>query len=256
MLRLLTLGGLSLADASGREAVAILRRPKRLAFVCLVGASRDWVSRDQILGMLWPDLDEDHARHALRQTLYEVRAALPDGALECQGGAGVRARSDALWCDARVLAKAAREKRHARVRDLYGGEFLPGFHAATPSLAFQEWVEAQRIRLRSLAFWSTWSLALEARAGHDDVLAARLAVEAAELQPYDEIILRDTVRFLTELGDRARALEVYRGHLRRWRADLGVEPADRTVALIEAVRRGGELPEDPGALLSAPAAGS
>jgi serine/threonine-protein kinase len=205
--------------------------------------------------MLWPDLDEDHARHALRQTLYEVKAALPDGALECQGGAGVRARSDRLWCDARVLAVAAREKRHARVRELYGGDFLPGFHAATPSAAFQDWVEAQRTRLRALAFWSTWCLAQEARAGRDEVLARSLAVEAARLQPYDEIIFRSSVRFLAELGDRAGAIELSQRHLRRWRDDLGIEPAGPTLALLDAVRNGADLPQDPEGPLPTPGAG-
>ena len=64
MLRLRTLGGISLeSDAGALGAAAVQRR--RLAILALLATSRDrGVSRDKLLAYLWPASDADKTRFA------------------------------------------------------------------------------------------------------------------------------------------------------------------------------------------------
>jgi DNA-binding SARP family transcriptional activator len=235
MLRLLTLGGLSLADEHAHEVRRVLRRPKWVAFLCILATSRGWVARETLLALLWPDLDEPHARHALRQTLSEMNAALPGSTLLSEAGAGLMANPEYLWCDAAVLYAAAREDRHAEVCDLYGGEYLPGFDGSSHSRAFEEWIDGRRRDLRGHAHRSTWALAARAEAGGDTVGACQLAVRAADLEPYDEAVLRRTLRLLMRQGDRARAHEVFHIFRDRYDADLELVPSAQTLALLKEI---------------------
>jgi len=238
MLRLLTLGGLSLADEEGAQAQALLRRPKWVTFLCVLAVARGWVARQTLLALLWPDLDESHARHALRQTLSEVNAVLPPHTLASEAGAGLMADKGRLWCDAASLYEAARGGRHQEVRELYGGEFLPGFSGMSHSRALEDWLERHRRELRTHAFRSTWALAVSAEEEGRVVPACHLAVEAADLHPHDETVLRQALRLLARLGDPPRAYELFRRFRERMRADLDMEPSGATLALAEAIRAG------------------
>jgi DNA-binding SARP family transcriptional activator len=238
MLRLLTMGGLSLADEHGDEVRRVLRRPRWVAFLCVLATSRGWVARESLLGLLWPELDESHARHALRQTLSEVKAALPAGTLRSEAGAGLMADPDGLWCDAAGLREAARDLRHAEVRRLYGGEYLAGFDGAARSRAFEDWLDRQRSDLRQLARRSTWALAVEAEIDGRAVEAVELAVEAAHLEPYDEAVLRRSLRLLARMGDRARAAALYETFRRRFETDLEMAPSGPSQDLMDRIRAG------------------
>src|SRR5690242_2898235 len=87
MFRIRTFGGLSIEGGDGPlGGSAAQRRP--LALLALLALSRGrGVSREKLLGYLWPESDEDKARHVLAQTLYRLRrdmgtdTIVTDGAL-------------------------------------------------------------------------------------------------------------------------------------------------------------------------------
>ena len=87
MLRFRTLGTVDLRDAEGREPLAALRRPKLVALLGYLAAARPagFQRRDMLLAVLWPELDTAHARNALRQAIYELRAALGRDVLVARG---------------------------------------------------------------------------------------------------------------------------------------------------------------------------
>ena len=94
MLRLRTLGGLTIEDENGPVAGAIARK-RSLALLALVGlGSEQGVSRDRVLAFLWPESDTDRARNNLKQTLFQLRQELHEevflrgpGALRLNPGA-------------------------------------------------------------------------------------------------------------------------------------------------------------------------
>ena len=71
MIELRTLGRLDLRDSKGREVRSILSPTKRFALLAYlaVAVPRGFHRRDILLALFWPELDQEHARRALRQAL-------------------------------------------------------------------------------------------------------------------------------------------------------------------------------------------
>ena len=85
-MRLRTFGGLWLELPEGAPEIRARPRPLALLAVLAVAGSKG-MTRDRVVGVLWPETDDGRARHALSQTLYLVRrdlgtdVILADGAL-------------------------------------------------------------------------------------------------------------------------------------------------------------------------------
>src|SRR2546428_8452877 len=87
MIEFRMLGTLSLTDAAGREVRSLLAQPRRLALLAFLAAAspRGVHRRDSLLALFWPELDQQHARAALREALHVLRAALGGEALTSRG---------------------------------------------------------------------------------------------------------------------------------------------------------------------------
>src|SRR2546427_9434823 len=87
MIELRMLGRLSLTGADGREVRGLLGQPRRLALLAYLAAAspQGFHRRDTLLALFWPELDQEHARAALRQALHVVRDALGGDAVTSRG---------------------------------------------------------------------------------------------------------------------------------------------------------------------------
>src|SRR6185437_1097711 len=82
-----TLGTLDLRAADGRELHSLLAQPKRIAlfaYLC-IAQPRGFHHRDTLLGLFWPNADQEHARTSLRKSLHFLRRALGDDAILSRG---------------------------------------------------------------------------------------------------------------------------------------------------------------------------
>src|SRR3989454_7122652 len=129
MIELRTLGLVDLKDVDGREIRAVLTQPKRVALLAYlaVATPRGFHRRDTLLGLFWPELDQDHARAALRQALHGLRQALDTVALPSRGDEEVGLDPAALWCDARAFDESVAAGDAEQALKLYCGDFLAGF---------------------------------------------------------------------------------------------------------------------------------
>src|SRR5262245_53728485 len=76
MLRLTTLGTLSLTWSDG-ATTALASRRRALGLLALVAAAtKEGVSRDSAMALLWPELDAMSARNNLKQTVFAIRHTL------------------------------------------------------------------------------------------------------------------------------------------------------------------------------------
>ena len=250
MIELHTLGVVDLRASDGRELQAVLRQPKRLALLAYLAVStpRRFHRRDSLLALFWPELDQEHARAALRRSLYFLRNELGSEAVSGRGDDEVGTPEDQLWCDVGAMERAQTAGDPERALTLYRGDLLDGLHVAGTAPEFQEWLDRERSRLRERAAEAARTLADQAE--HDGRLeqASAWARRALELVPDDEAVLRRLLILLERSGDRSGAIRAFDEFARHTFQDLELEPSVETRELIEAIRSGDrsvELEIDP-----------
>lgn len=108
MFELRTLGGLELLRIGDGDPHAIPMQAKRLALLAHLAAlpPGTFRRRDTLLLLFWPDLDQEHARGALRQGLHFLRKTLGEGAILTRGEDEIGLDPAAVCSDARRLEAA------------------------------------------------------------------------------------------------------------------------------------------------------
>lgn len=151
MFHLSLLGPLDLRDAAGAEVRTVLQQPKRLALLAylVMTGTGTFRRRDSMVALFWPDLDQEHARGALRRSLYFLRRSCGDGVFLTRGEEELGIATDAFTCDALAFEQAVRDGNRDQALRLYRGDLLEGFYIAGAGAA-EEWLDAERRRLRLL----------------------------------------------------------------------------------------------------------
>jgi DNA-binding SARP family transcriptional activator/tetratricopeptide (TPR) repeat protein/TolB-like protein len=237
MLELRTLGTLSCRDAaSGRELHSLVAQPKRVSLLVYLAVARPrgFHRRDTLLGLFWPDASETRARAALSQAIYTLRRMLGEDVIITRGDEDLATNPGAVKCDAVAFDEAVAAGDRTRALELYGGEFLKGFHLSE-CIDFEQWVHSERKRLHDAAVEAAWGLADEQRVGGNGIEAVHWARRAVALAPDDESSVRRLMALLAAAGDRTGALREFEA-LKRQMRELELDVSEETRKLAEQVR--------------------
>lgn len=247
MLRLRTLGGLSLSQVDGLKSNLELSR-HRLALLARVAAGGEQgVSRAGLLFQFWPDSDEERGRRALNQIAYSLRRELGEEEL-LLGTTELRLNAAVVTSDVGDFHAAVARGDHDRAVTVYGGAFLEDFFLREAP-EFERWVEEERARLAAAYARSLDTLAMAALARGDR------AAESAWLQRLanaDRLNSRVALRLMESLaaaGDRVGALRFAQAHEAIVRGELEAAPDPAIVALAAKLRTA----EGPPSVAPAPA---
>ncbi|HXG44264.1 MAG TPA: BTAD domain-containing putative transcriptional regulator [Gemmatimonadales bacterium] len=257
MIRLHTLGALGLVGEDGRTLDEILAQPKRVALLVTLALEghRGAARRDVLLARLWPELDQERARSALRQGLYHLRRALGEGVLVNRGDEELLVAPDRLECDAVGFLDALAAGRPEAALALYRGDLLPGFFLSEAP-EFEQWLERERAVLRARAGQAAAQLAETAS---DPEAGLGWALRALDLAPSDEVALRRLMRRYEQVGNRAAALRTYEEFAARLAEELELAPSPETEAAAARLRaaepRGTTSQPAPPGLAAPPAPG-
>jgi len=244
------LGGLRLIAADG-QVVQTQRR--RLALLALLAAAGErGLTRDQLVGWLWPEAAEDHAKHALNQLLYGIRRALGEDALH--GVDLLRLDPTVIDSDVRRFERALSAGAYGEAVRYYGGPFLEGFYLADAP-AFERRVESERARLAAAYADALERLAADAKDGGDAPAAVAWRRRLAELDPLDARRATGLMRALAAAGDSSGALAHGRTYEALVRHELGA-PADRAVVELASEIRADSERRPTTAATSAPTIGT
>jgi serine/threonine protein kinase/DNA-binding SARP family transcriptional activator len=243
MHRLSVLGKVDLRDPAGREVRRVLAQPKRLALLVYLAANTGTAAcrRDRLLGLFWPELDEEHARKSLNKAVYFLRREIGDEVLVSRNGDELEVDGAHLWCDVVAFQSAVIAGDRAQALELYGGDLLPSFYV-DDAPTFDEWLETERARLRLAASCAARGLAVESEQEGKPTIAISLARRAVTLSDQDERVVRQLIALLDRLGDRAGALDAYERFARRLADEFDAEPAVETKHLMAQIRRRGREP--------------
>ena len=246
MLRLSTLGGLSLVGDAGPLTGAAQQR-RRLALLSALAVAGDrGMSRDRLLALLWPEQDTASGRQALSQALYALRrATAADTLVHGVGSEELRLNATAITSDVAdfvaAVARGALEEAAAH----YAGAFLDGVHLSGEEGAFERWVDDNRMRLGMLAERVFETLATNAESRGDHAAAARWWRRLTECDPLRTRATTGLMQALAASGDRVGALRHAEMYERRVRDELDAPPSARVTTLADRLRAegaGGDVP--------------
>lgn len=244
MIQFHTLGLLDLRGPDGHEIRAVLQQPKRLGLLAYltVSAPRRFHRRDSLLALFWPDLDQEHARAALRRSLYFLRAELGADVVAGRGDEEIAVPEEVLWCDTTALDQALEAGEAERAVELYRGPLLDGLYVAGAASEYQDWLDGERTRLRGRAAAAARSLSVQMESEGRLADAGRWCRRALELRPDDEAALCRLLGLLDRSGDRSAALRAYDDFARRMIHEFELEPSAETRQLAVGIRQRGASP--------------
>ncbi len=234
----LRLLGTPLALTGAQELALPSSKPVCLLYYLAVRG--EWVTRDELALVFWPDSDEGSARHALRQLVYRVRGiAWADG---------LEVSSERLrWtvrCDVQRLRDALARGDWSAAVASYGGRFLEGVELPDAP-GFEAWCDLERRTLeeRYLEAAVKAAAALELRHAFRD--AAELLRGALRHDPLAAHVVRALLRCLAMAGELDAAASVFTRFESELAEQLGVEPDDKTRALMRQIAAGEHVQSRP-----------
>jgi DNA-binding SARP family transcriptional activator len=236
-LELRLLGGIELRGAPEGVADRLLAQSKAVALLAYLARAPGgrFQRRDTLVGLLWPDLDQLHARAALRKAVHVVRTLLGGDVVESRGDDDLALAPGKMLCDVVEFIAAAESGRLARALDLYRGDFMAGFFLDA-CVEFERWLEDERVAARERAAAASWALAVAFEGDQQLTQAGNWARRTVRHAWHDERVLRRAIAMLDRIGDRAGAIKLYDDFTSRLRADLSVEPSAETAKLVDAIR--------------------
>ena len=201
-----------------------------MALLAVVAATgRRGVSRDRILGLLWPDAEQEQARHTLSQTLYSLKR---DTGRDWIVSAPELRLDPAITSDVGDLNDALARGDHQATADLYTGVFLEGFYVPG-ARELERWIDDERARLRAAVLRAAEQAVASADRKGDAAAALRFWTLLTELDPLSARYASGRMRVLAAAGDRASALDHARQHEAAVRRELETEmdPAIKRLVL-------------------------
>jgi DNA-binding SARP family transcriptional activator len=210
----------------------------------LIVHRRKPILRESVAFALWPDDSEVAARANLRRHLHYLQTNLPPvktgadwvlatGRSTLQWNPKAHARIDLV--DYERLG--ADERTRGRAVKLYAGPLLED----TPD----EWIVFERERLRDLQIAYLIQLSDVARRDGDFLEAIRLTRRIAEIDPWREDTVRQSMELRYAMGDRAGAIAEFEEFEKRLAETLDVEPMAETRACYESIVRSAPIVYEP-----------
>ncbi len=228
------LGGASIEGPEG-PVVGPAVQARRLAFLaCLAVARGQPVSRDKLIGMLWPESAPESARHSVSDTIYVLNHELDHELVEVVGNA-LRIDPERCVSDVAAFQTAIESGDLERAVELYRGGFLDGLFLKD-ALEFEEWAREERDRFSRAYAQALDELAENATQRGDHLQAVSWWRDLVAHDPYSG---RATVRLMESLaaaGDRAEALRQADAHAVQMREAFDAAPDGAVTELADRLR--------------------
>jgi predicted ATPase/DNA-binding SARP family transcriptional activator/Tfp pilus assembly protein PilF len=210
---------------------------KRFQFLAYLAYQNDWVSRDKLAFLFWPDETDHAARHNLRQLLKYIR--------KMDWLSGLEADKQRLrWqvkTDVTLVKQALEEGKVDTTFRLYQGPLLPGIEGDGEG-EFGEWLVMEREGFHGRWREGLLSYAEELDESGSHGGATLLLLELLERDPLDEEGLQAYMRSAARAGHQKQALSAYRAFAKRLQTELEMQPSSATEQLAKEIEDAPSLP--------------
>jgi adenylate cyclase len=207
---------------------------RRIALLAVLAAAGDrGRSRDQLLGLFWPDVSQSRARHSLDQLLYAIRTSL-DGDV-FTGSSSLQLNPDLIDSDVRSFNEAIARGDLEEAVNRYNGPFLDGFYL-NDSPDFEQWMDAERSRLERGYIEALEQLAKKSAQIDDLASSARWLEKLVDTDPVSARHAVALIRALSDSGDHAAALRYAERYESIVSQELGTSVGPEVAKVVTEVR--------------------
>lgn len=212
--------------------------------------------RTQLAGLLWPDWSESQARANLRHTLATLRTTIRDRKavppfLRINHQTIQLNPAGDLWLDVAEFEQlteipnlenlgavnSARIGELEQAVSLYRGPFIDGFNLSGCA-EFESWLLLTRTRLEGKVLATLQTLSECFLAQKEYQKAYDYAQRQVDVDPLQEDAYYQGINALALMGERTRALSLYKQMRQRLAEELNVEPSPKLVKLHEQIQSG------------------
>src|SRR5262245_20958233 len=235
-LRIYLLGGFR-AEVDGRPVAEVAwRRSGATALVKLLALQpAHRLHREQLIDILWPELDQVAGTARLNKALHFARRALKAEHIRLRNEL-LSLVADDLWVDVDAFEAAARRGDIDGALALYSGDLLP-------ENRFDQWAELRRVQLHS----DVVRLLLDQGVARESRGDSRGAIASFErlvgIDPVHEEAYARLMRLVAVTGHRHVALRWYARLTESLREELGIEPDEELRRLHDDIAAGRLAPE-------------
>jgi len=233
--RLRTFGTLRLVGAADNTVLGDQgHQRRRLALLAVLAVSGEQGrSRDQLLGLFWPEVSQTRARHSLEQLLYAIRTSLDEDVFE--GVNPLRLNAACIESDVGSFAEAMARGELEAVVAMYVGQFLEGFFLRDAP-EFEQWMDAERGRIARTYTEALERLAKKSQDANDLAAAAWWHQKLIDADPLSSKYAVGLIRALVSAGDHASALKYAERYEVLLRQELGTSVGPEMARLVDEVR--------------------
>ncbi len=234
------------------------RRKVQALLIWLMLEDNQAHSREQLITLLWPEMNREDGLRNLRVALSRVKKHLADSnALEAKRAEVTLHQSSSHNIDVRKFEELVHQIDHHRhdqlarcsdclnklrqAADLYSGRFLDGF-SLDDSEAFEEWLFVWRERYHVMGLTQLGRLAEAEFTLGRLTEAEALGQRQIMLDPLQESAHRLLMRISAERGNRTQALRQFQSCAEMLAAELGVPPEEETQQLKQQIESGDYKP--------------
>ena len=247
VLRIELLGGFRIACGADEIPDDGWRLAKARSLVKIVAlAPSQSIHREQLVDLLWPELDPDAGSNNLHQALHVARRTLgalfpetkPNRILRLQRGVLSLEPPAPLWIDAESFEREARELQSTDdpasfypTLDIYRGDLLPDD-------LYEDWAAERRIALHEQYLSLLDRLAALHRARYEATPAIDALRRVVAIEPDREEAHRGLMELYALTGRRQQAIRQYERAREILERELELEPEPETDDLYDAILSG------------------
>lgn len=215
--------GSPLVSLDGEKMIFPYRKAEGLFYYLCV---RKFISRDEAIGVLWADCDENAARKNLRDAIYNIRRILGTDIIFVHGNSSMELNQE------RILRIDLEDVTKDNILETYRGEFL-GYFYVKKCLEFEEWAGEMREGLRQqyVAALKLEIARLIREKQCDDLEKSGFLLLNNHI--YEEDLYRKIMDLLLKEGRCNSAIKLYQDLARSLEADLDTDPEMETQKLYK-----------------------
>ncbi|HKL75907.1 MAG TPA: BTAD domain-containing putative transcriptional regulator, partial [Halanaerobiales bacterium] len=192
------------------------------------------ISRSKVASLLWGNMTDSKAKKNLRNALYQLKKSITEDIFKKSGSSTLHLNKDKydFKIDLEQFMKNDSLKKSLKV---YNGDFLEGF-LLKRSPSFNDWIIDNRNYYQQLYIEKLKKRIENLESREKNEKAINYLQDLIKVDEFNEMAYRKLMNLYHKNGQSAKALQVYKKLDEILEKELGINPDQKTLSLLQEIR--------------------